>query len=69
MAGCNICGLELTGAMLNASPIVHIVRAMEQTSTGRLREIELRYGGVPRMGPEDRPGPSEPVGMTTAYHH
>jgi hypothetical protein len=46
--GCyDMCGLELTGAMLKASAIVHVVRAMEQASTGRPREIELRYGGVP----------------------
>ena len=46
--GCyDMCGLELTGAMLKASSIVHIVRAMEQASTGRPREIELRYGGAP----------------------
>ena len=46
--GCyDACGLELTGAMLKASPIVHVVRAMEQASTGRLREIKLRYGGAP----------------------
>jgi Competence protein CoiA-like family len=46
--GCyDMCGLELTGAMLKASPIVHVVRAIEQASTGRLREIELRHGGAP----------------------
>jgi len=47
--GCyDACGLELTGAMLKASPIVHVVRAMEQAKTGQLWEIELRYGGAPR---------------------
>jgi hypothetical protein len=33
--------------MLKASPIVHVVRALEQASTGQLPEIEYRYGGVP----------------------
>jgi hypothetical protein len=46
--GCyDMCGLELTGAMLKASPIIHIVRAMDRASTRRPREIELRYGGEP----------------------
>jgi len=49
--GCyDACGLELTGAMLKASPIVHVVRAMEQAKPGQLWEIELRYGGAPRPG-------------------
>src|SRR5205807_1819009 len=43
--GCNICGLELTGAMLKVSPVVHVIRTMERTRAGRPREIELRYGG------------------------
>jgi hypothetical protein len=43
---CDICGLELTGAMLRVSPVVHVIRTMERTRAGRPREIELRYGGV-----------------------
>lgn len=45
--GCDICGLELTEAMLKVSPVVHVIRTMERTRTGRPREIELRYGGAP----------------------
>jgi len=44
---CDICGLELTGAMLKVSPVVHVIRTMERTRAGRPREIELRYGGAP----------------------
>jgi hypothetical protein len=44
---CDVCGFGLTGAMLNASPIIHVVRKLEQTIDWRLREIELRYGGAP----------------------
>ena len=44
---CDICGLELTGAMLRVSPVVHVIRTMERTRAGRPREIELRYGGAP----------------------
>jgi hypothetical protein len=43
---CDICGLELTGAMLKVSPVVHVIRTMERTRAGRPREIELRYGGA-----------------------
>ena len=53
--GCNICGLELTGAMLKVSPVVHVIRTMERTRAGRPREIELRYGGAP--GPDKRHPP------------
>lgn len=44
--GCNICGLDLTGAMLRVSPVIHVIRTMERTRAGRPREIELRYGGA-----------------------
>jgi hypothetical protein len=47
---CDICGLELTGAMLRASPVVHVIQTMERTRAGRPREIELRYGGAPSPG-------------------
>jgi Competence protein CoiA-like family len=48
--GCDICGLELTGAMLKVSPVVHVIRTMERTKAGRPREIELRYGGAADSG-------------------
>jgi hypothetical protein len=48
--GCNICGLELTGAMLRVSPVVHVIRTMERTRAGLPREIELRYGGARSLG-------------------
>jgi hypothetical protein len=48
--GCNICGLELTGAMLKVSRAVHVIRTMERTRAGRPREIELRYGGARSPG-------------------
>jgi hypothetical protein len=48
--GCDICGLELTGAMLEVSPVVHVIRTMERSRAGRPREIELRYGGAPSPG-------------------
>jgi hypothetical protein len=48
--GCDICGLELTGAMLKVSPVVHVIRTMERTRVGRPREIDLRYGGAPSPG-------------------
>ena len=47
---CDICGLELTGAMLKVSPVVHVIRTMERTRAGRPREIELGYGGTPSPG-------------------
>jgi hypothetical protein len=46
--GCyNMCGLELTGAMLKVSPVVHLIRTTERTRAGRPRKTELRYGGAP----------------------
>ena len=48
--GCNICGLELTGAMLRVSRVVHVIRTMERTRAGRPREIVLRYGGARSPG-------------------
>ncbi len=59
--GCyEMCGLELTGAMLKVSPVVHVIRTMERTRAGRTREIELRYGGVP--SPDQTPS-AKPNGL------
>jgi hypothetical protein len=47
---CDVCGFGLTGAKLKASPIIHIVRIMKSTSTGRPQEIKQQFGGT---GSED----------------
>jgi len=60
--GCNTCGLELTGAMLKVSPVVHVIRTMERTRAGRPREIELRYGAHPAQAK------CRPPRQTRAHH-
>jgi hypothetical protein len=41
---CGVCGDNLTGAELKASPVIHVVRTYERADTGRYVGVYRRYG-------------------------